>query len=47
MIGKIYNVDLHYGNGTSKLWKNKWRESKKDSNDNNSALSDKENAYLN
>ncbi len=31
VIGKIYNVDLHYGNGTSKLWKNKWRESKKDS----------------
>ena len=29
IIGKIYNVELHYGNGTSKLWKNSWREKNK------------------
>jgi predicted dehydrogenase len=28
-IGKIYSVNLFYGNGTSKLWKNSWRERKK------------------
>ena len=31
IIGKIYNIELYYGNGTSKLWKNKWRENKKNS----------------
>ena len=25
-IGKIYNVELYYGNGTVSLWKNSWRE---------------------
>ena len=25
-LGKIYLVNLYYGNGTSKLWKNNWRE---------------------
>lgn len=25
-IGKIYRVDLYYGNGTCKLWKKSWRE---------------------
>lgn len=25
-IGEIYNIYCHYGNGTSKLWKNSWRE---------------------
>jgi predicted dehydrogenase len=25
-IGKIYSVDLYYGNGTVKLWKGNWRE---------------------
>ena len=28
-IGKIYNVNLYYGNGTSQLWKNNWREKNK------------------
>lgn len=28
-LGKIYNVYCHYGNGTSQLWKNSWREKKK------------------
>lgn len=27
-IGKIYFVNLYYGNGTSQLWKNNWREKK-------------------
>ena len=31
IIGRIYNTELYYGNGTAKLWKNKWRERKKDS----------------
>ena len=26
IIGKIYNVELYYGNGTINLWKNSWRE---------------------
>ncbi len=25
-IGRIYNIELYYGNGTAKLWKNSWRE---------------------
>ena len=29
VIGKIYNVELYYGNGTAKLWKNSWREKNK------------------
>jgi len=29
MIGKIYNVELYYGNGTVNLWKNSWREKNK------------------
>ncbi len=28
-IGKIYNLELYYGNGTAKLWKNSWREKNK------------------
>ncbi len=28
-IGKIYNVNLYYGNGTSQLWKKNWREKNK------------------
>lgn len=28
-IGEIYNVYCHYGNGTSQLWKNSWREKEK------------------
>ena len=28
-IGKVYNVELYYGNGTAKLWKNSWREKNK------------------
>jgi predicted dehydrogenase len=28
-IGKIYSVNLYYGNGTAKLWKDSWREKKK------------------
>ena len=28
-IGKIYNLELYYGNGTAKLWKNNWREKNK------------------
>ena len=28
-LGKIYLVNLYYGNGTSKLWKNSWREKNK------------------
>jgi predicted dehydrogenase len=28
-IGKIYSVNLYYGNGTAKLWKDNWREKKK------------------
>jgi predicted dehydrogenase len=31
IIGKIYNVELYYGNGTAKLWKNSWREKNKES----------------
>lgn len=30
-IGKIYKVNLYYGNGTARLWKNDWREHKKNS----------------
>lgn len=30
-IGKIYKVNLYYGNGTARLWKNDWRENKKNS----------------
>ncbi len=26
IIGKIYHVNLQYGNGTAQLWKNNWRE---------------------
>ena len=29
IIGKVYNVELYYGNGTAKLWKNSWREKNK------------------
>ena len=25
VIGKIYHIEIHYGNGTIKLWKNLWR----------------------
>jgi predicted dehydrogenase len=28
-IGKIYSVNLYYGNGTARLWKNSWREKNK------------------
>jgi predicted dehydrogenase len=28
-IGKIYSVNLYYGNGTAGLWKNSWREKNK------------------
>jgi predicted dehydrogenase len=28
-IGKIYSVNLYYGNGTVRLWKNNWREKNK------------------
>ena len=28
-IGKIYSVNLYYGNGTARLWKNNWREKNK------------------
>jgi predicted dehydrogenase len=28
-IGKIYSVNLYYGNGTAQLWKNSWREKNK------------------
>ena len=25
VIGKIYHIEIHYGNGTIQLWKNLWR----------------------
>lgn len=26
IVGKVYNINLYYGNGTARLWKNSWRE---------------------
>ena len=29
LIGRIYHIDIHYGNGTIQLWKDSWRSKEK------------------